>query len=99
MPVNAREDDSPRPPPRSLDLPVMALQGGLRAAMRDPGAAVLVAPTGSGKTTGVPILLAEDPSFHERIVVLQPRRLATLRMRALVIRESEVAEASQRDVI
>ncbi len=77
MPVNAREDDSPRPPPRSLDLPVMALQGGLREAMRDPGAAVLVAPTGSGKTTGVPILLADDPSIHGRIVVLQPRRLAT----------------------
>lgn len=59
------------------DLPAMALREPLREAMRDPGAAVVVAPTGSGKTTGVPILLAEDPSIRERIVVLQPRRLAT----------------------
>ncbi len=55
----------------------MSLREPLRAAMRDPGAAVLVAPTGSGKTTGVPILLAEDPSIRGQIVVLQPRRLAT----------------------
>ena len=55
----------------------MALREPLREALREPGAAVLVAPTGSGKTTGVPILLAEDPSIRGRIVVLQPRRLAT----------------------
>ncbi len=55
----------------------MALREPLREAMRDPGAAVIVAPTGSGKTTGIPLLLAEDPSIRDRIVVLQPRRLAT----------------------
>lgn len=60
-----------------LELPVLGLREELRAAMRDPGAAVLVAPTGSGKTTGIPILLAEDEAVVGRIVVLQPRRLAT----------------------
>lgn len=70
----ARDD---RTPPSWRDLPAMALREPLRAAMRDPGAAVLVAPTGSGKTTGVPLLLAEDESIRGRIVVLQPRRLAT----------------------
>lgn len=55
----------------------MALREPLREAMRDPGAAVILAPTGSGKTTGIPLLLAEDPSIRGRIVVLQPRRLAT----------------------
>ncbi len=62
---------------RWRDLPIFALADSLRTAMRDPGAAVLVAPTGSGKTTGVPILLAENPEIDGRIVVLQPRRLAT----------------------
>ena len=59
------------------DLPIAALGDELRKAMHEPGAAVLVAPTGSGKTTGVPIMLAGDASIRDRIVVLQPRRLAT----------------------
>jgi ATP-dependent helicase HrpB len=66
-----------RTSPSWRDLPAMALREPLRDAMRDPGAAVIVAPTGSGKTTGIPLLLAEDPSIRGRIVVLQPRRLAT----------------------
>ncbi len=49
----------------------------LRSALRDPGTAVLVAPPGTGKTTGVPpALLAEPWAEQGRIVVLEPRRLA-----------------------
>ena len=77
MSGSPREEPSDSKAPSWRDLPAMALREPLRAAMGDPGAAVVVAPTGSGKTTGIPILLAEDPSIRGQIVVLQPRRLAT----------------------
>jgi len=42
------------------------------------GSAVLAAPPGSGKTTIVPLALLEEPWLHGRkIVILEPRRLAT----------------------
>ena len=58
---------------RSLDLPVSAALPGLRAALDSPGAAVLAAPPGTGKTTLVPLALAED---GRRVIVAEPRRLA-----------------------
>jgi ATP-dependent helicase HrpB len=45
------------------------------AAVRSAGAAVLVAPPGSGKTTRVPPALL-DGGIQGRILVLQPRRVA-----------------------
>jgi ATP-dependent helicase HrpB len=49
----------------------------LTAALRAGTAAVLVAPPGAGKTTRVPLVLAEEPWVKGRkIVVLEPRRLA-----------------------
>ena len=56
--------------------------GGARAPRSrslDPGAAVLVAPPGSGKSTVVPLRLLDEPWMADggRIVVLQPRRVAT----------------------
>ena len=48
------------------------------AALADPGAAVLMAPPGTGKTTVVPLRLLDEPWLAgRRIVVLEPRRLAT----------------------
>ena len=46
----------------------------LAAALGERGAAVLLAPTGSGKTTRVPPALAE--STEGRVLVLEPRRIA-----------------------
>jgi ATP-dependent helicase HrpB len=55
-------------------LPVDAILGDLVAALGDRGAAVLVAPPGSGKTTRAPPALAA--AFSGRICLLQPRRVA-----------------------
>ena len=49
----------------------------LRAALRDPGTAVLTAEPGAGKTTIVPLRLLDEQWLGAgRIVVLEPRRLA-----------------------
>lgn len=56
------------------DLPVRAVLGELGAALDTHGAAVLVAPPGTGKTTLVPLALAERN--EGRILVAEPRRLA-----------------------
>ena len=58
-------------------LPIDAALPGLKAALRDHNAAVLVAPPGAGKTTRVPLVLAEENwARGRRILVLEPRRLA-----------------------
>ncbi|MHB1139254.1 MAG: ATP-dependent helicase HrpB [Microthrixaceae bacterium] len=59
------------------DMPVLAVLDELRAALADPGAAVLVAPPGTGKTTGLPPALLDEPWLAGgRVLVLEPRRLA-----------------------
>lgn len=60
-------------------LPVEDCVADLRAALArpEPGAAVLQAPPGAGKTTVVPLRLLDEPWLAgRRIVVLEPRRLA-----------------------
>jgi ATP-dependent RNA helicase HrpB len=60
------------------DLPVIEAIPAVRAALADARRAVLVAPPGAGKTTVVPLaLLDEDWLAGRRIVMLEPRRLAT----------------------
>ena len=62
---------SPQPLPIDEVLPALA------DALRARGAAVLTAPTGSGKTTRVPpALLDAGIAGGKRIVMLEPRRLA-----------------------
>jgi ATP-dependent helicase HrpB len=56
------------------DLPVREVLGELTGALDAQGTAVLVAPPGTGKTTLVPLALAEHTGG--RIVVAEPRRLA-----------------------
>ncbi|WP_372785365.1 ATP-dependent helicase HrpB [Phenylobacterium sp.] len=58
-------------------LPIDEALPGLKAALSQASAAVLVAPPGAGKTTVVPLeLLAEPWVGAGKIVVLEPRRLA-----------------------
>jgi len=59
-------------------LPVVACLDDLRAALTERGVAVLQAPPGAGKTTVVPPALLDEPWLgDQRIVMLEPRRLAT----------------------
>ncbi|MFM8735471.1 MAG: ATP-dependent helicase HrpB [Pirellulales bacterium] len=57
------------------DLPVAAVLPEAVAAART-GAAVVVAPPGSGKTMLVPAALLDDLPAPARVILLQPRRLA-----------------------
>ncbi|MGA8613527.1 MAG: ATP-dependent helicase HrpB [Xanthobacteraceae bacterium] len=58
-------------------MPIDAALPSLKAALRDHNATVLVAPPGAGKTTRVPLVLADEPwAEGRRILVLEPRRLA-----------------------
>ena len=57
-----------------LPLPIDEALPGLLAALRESSAAVLIAPTGAGKTTRVPPALLDR--IGGRIVMLEPRRIA-----------------------
>lgn len=77
----------PRP---AAHLPVLDVIDDVLVALDGPGAAVLVAPPGTGKTTAVPPVLARQGWADDgRIVVVEPRRLAA---RAAAARMSEVAD-------
>ncbi|HLJ21726.1 MAG TPA: DEAD/DEAH box helicase, partial [Stellaceae bacterium] len=59
-------------------LPVTEAVPRVAAALAEHGAAVLEAPPGAGKTTLVPLKLLDAPWLERRrIVMLEPRRLAT----------------------
>ena len=59
-------------------LPIDAALPALRAALGDHHSAVLQAPPGAGKSTVVPLALLEEPWVRgRRILMLEPRRLAT----------------------
>lgn len=59
------------------DLPITALLPRLREVLRASASVVLQAPPGAGKTTVVPLALLEEPwAGRDRIVMLEPRRLA-----------------------
>lgn len=60
-----------------MSLPIHDVLPALRAALEARNSAVLVAPPGAGKTTGVPLALLEAKWLSNRkIIVLSPRRLA-----------------------
>ena len=58
-------------------LPIDGALAPLIAALEARGLAVLQAPPGAGKTTRVPIALLEAGLTTGKIVMLEPRRLAT----------------------
>jgi ATP-dependent helicase HrpB len=58
-------------------LPIDAVLPELTAALAVRNVAVLVAPPGTGKSTRVPLVLAQEPWARvKKIIVLEPRRLA-----------------------
>src|SRR5215813_7908138 len=58
-------------------LPIDAALPDLKRALAGSACAVLVAPPGAGKTTRVPLVLADEPwATDKKILVLEPRRLA-----------------------
>jgi ATP-dependent helicase HrpB len=63
--------------PAVTGLPVTEAVPDLLAALRGSSAAVLVAAPGAGKTTVIPLVLARSTVPQEqRVVLLEPRRLA-----------------------
>ena len=64
--------------PQGVPLPIDEVLPGLRDALRAGNAAVLQAAPGAGKTTRVPLALLDEPWLRGgRILMLEPRRLAT----------------------
>ena len=76
MPTPGPRPTSPGGPLSTL--PVEGTIEDLRSALRQTSSAVLQAPPGAGKTTIVPLRLLNEPWLDgQRIVMLEPRRLAT----------------------
>jgi ATP-dependent helicase HrpB len=77
---------------RDAPLPIDEVLPELRAALRAGNSAVLQAAPGAGKTTRVPLALLREPWLSDRrIIMLEPRRLATraaARRMAATLRES-----------
>ena len=64
--------------PSSIQLPVTEILEELKSALNSHHEAILQAPPGAGKTSLVPLALATEPWLgHKKILMLEPRRLAT----------------------
>ena len=62
----------------SRDLPILEILPALRRALQAQRNAVLQAPPGAGKSTVVPLELLDEPWLRgRRLIMLEPRRLAT----------------------
>ena len=62
----------------ATDLPIVEVLPALKHALREHRNVVLQAPPGAGKSTGVPPALLNEPWMAgKRLIMLEPRRLAT----------------------
>ncbi len=76
--------------PAATALPIWKIHADILRSLRDGNRLVLVAPTGSGKTTQVPQMLLDAGIAGDRmIVVLQPRRVAARTVATRVAWERE----------
>ena len=71
-----------------LDLPVYQHKDRILAALEKDQAIVVESPTGSGKTTQLPVILREAGYGTNGIIgVTQPRRIAALSVSAFIARQ------------
>ncbi len=71
-------------------LPVFEIREKLEESLRKGGRVLLRAPTGSGKSTGVPTMLLDSEVIEGMIVVVQPRRIAARLLAEFVARSRGV---------
>lgn len=77
------------------DLPVYRNKGEILAALRDNQAIVIESPTGSGKTTQLPLILLEAGYANEGMIgITQPRRIAALTVTDFIKRQLELEEGN-----
>lgn len=57
-------------------LPIHEIAAEIRAAAKNKNRILLTAPTGSGKSTEVPGMIADLPETEGRVIVIEPRRMA-----------------------
>jgi ATP-dependent helicase HrpB len=62
---------------KDIDLPVVAIVPELKEQLEDTNTLLVSAPPGAGKSTLVPLVLLDEPWMKEqKIILLEPRRLA-----------------------
>jgi HrpA-like RNA helicase len=73
-----------------LELPVYKNHEKILSALKDNQAVVVESPTGSGKTTQLPVILYEAGYSHRGIIgVTQPRRIAAVSVSEFIARQTE----------
>lgn len=73
-----------------VELPVFALEKDLREHLSTGNRLLLKAPTGSGKSTGLPAMILHSGKVEGRILVVQPRRIAARMLAEFVARNLKV---------